>query len=142
MLSVLISISACILNKNNEQAQLFAVTDGQLSLGIVPSVSDSGAKIYRFLLCRNEAVSANEHFSDKNFCRPALVDDGGQEVILIPNKIRCSFATKYKGYVAATLAITLIAAGGMAEAKYIKMNTGLARADANKRGHKKIPQNG
>ena len=105
---------ACISCKSSVRSpltDLYAVTDGRLTLGIVPSTSDSGMEVYRLLVCKKNHVYNHQIFANNSFCRPALLDKKGQEVVLFPNKLRRPFATKFKHYAAVGAGVTFAALG-------------------------------
>lgn len=111
-----ILVSACILNKKSEQSELYAITDGRLALGVVPSVSDRGMQAYRLLLCKKAISYSEQDFSDPAKCRSALIDRGGRDVVLQSDALLRPFGEKSNGAlkVAAGVAgIALIGAGGL-----------------------------
>ncbi len=99
---------------------LHAVTDGRLTLGVVPSATNDGMEAYRLLLCKKTAVYSEQAFNDPHVCRSALLDDNGQEVVFLHNELRRSFATKYSGHVAAGAGLLLAAFGIRAGVKFAR----------------------
>ena len=117
---LLIAIS-CKTAVKSPESGLRAITDGQLTLGAVASVDQQGKSAYRLLLCRNGHV-ADSDFSNPNICRSALIDDKGQEVVLLSNKVRRRTAEKYSGYIVAGGTALLVGLGAYSGIKWYKMN--------------------
>lgn len=101
-------------------AGLYAVTDGRLTLGVVPGTNNEGMEAYRLLVCKKAAVYDEQVFGNNSICRSALVDNIGQEVVLLPNKLRRSFATKYKQLATGAGIAALAALGVVAGTKWYK----------------------
>ena len=114
-------IASCKATVRTPESRLRAITDGQLTLGAVASVDQQGQSAYRLLLCRNGYVSGND-FSNPNICRSALIDNKGQEVILLSNKVRRRTAEKYSGYIAVGGTALLAGIGAYTGIKWYKMN--------------------
>ncbi len=108
LLIVLSTVTACtILTKRQRTAQVHAVSDGKLTLGAVPSENEAGLSVYRLILCKNFSTFEASMLTNDKVCQAALVDDLQREVIIVPDKLRRSFATKLHGH---TLAIAGVAA--------------------------------
>ena len=125
-MALLTSMTACMIKWLSPQPQsnLRAVTDGKLTLGVVPSRDEqSGMDAYRLLLCKKSAAHSEQHFNDSNFCRAALQDASGAEVVLLSNKLRRSVGAKYAGYTAGVAAIVLAAFGAKQGVKWVKMSS-------------------
>ena len=116
----LLALVACKTSVRAPTADLYAVTDGRLALGVVPSMNGEGMEVYRLLVCKKSAVYDEQVFANNGICRAALVDDIGQEVVLFPNKLRRSFATKYKRVAAGVAMVGLAALGIVAGTKWYK----------------------
>ena len=107
-------LSACILHKKPEQSESYAITDGRLALGAVPSISDGGMQAYRLLLCKNTGSYNEQDFSDPTKCRAALIDSRGRDVVLQSEALLRPFGEKISGAfnVATGMAgVTLIGVG-------------------------------
>ena len=120
LLLSLLALVACKTSVRAPTADLHAITDGRLALGVVPSTSSEGMEAYRLLVCKKNAVYDEQVFSNNSICRSALVDNSGQEVVLLPNKLRRSFSTKYWRYAAGVLGVALAAFGVVAGTKWYK----------------------
>ena len=118
---LLLLLVSCKSAVRSPDSGLHAITDGQLTLGAVPSIDEQGQDAYRLLLCRNGHMSDN-NFSNPNVCRSALIDDEGKEVILLSNKVRRRTATKYRNYAIAAGTALLAAGGAYTGIKWYKMN--------------------
>ena len=99
-----------------------AVTDGKLTLGAVASKTERGQNAYRLLICKKIAAHKEEHFNDSNFCRPALIDYRGNEVVLLANERRRNLRFKYAGYVMGAIAAVLAAVGIRQGVRWTKMS--------------------
>ena len=123
---LLTSMTACMVKwlAPEPQSNLRAITDGRLTLGTVASTDEaSGMAAYRLLLCKKSAARGEQHFNDRNFCQPALHDNNGAEVVLLPNTQRRSFGYKYVGYAAGLAAAVLTAVGVRQGVKWGKTST-------------------
>ena len=103
---------ACKATVRPPFSDLHAVTDGRVTLGVVPSENEEGLQAYRLLLCKRFAVYNAVTFADRTQCLPALIDGNGQEVVIFHNSLRRSFAAKYANY-AKIAAGVLLAAGAV-----------------------------
>ena len=119
--TALLCLAACKIIARQPVADLQAVTDGKLVLGVVASTSEAGNNAYRLLLCKREAAQDEQHFSNENFCRSALLDDSGNEVVLLANERRRAFGAKYVGYAAAAGGVALLAVGSRQGIKWLKV---------------------
>ena len=91
-------------------SDLHAVTDGKITLGVVASENAEGLQVYRLLLCKRQInYSDTRVFSDNSKCRPALIDNGGQEVVIFPDGLRRPFAAKLINYGKIVLGTALVA---------------------------------
>ena len=123
---LLTSMTACMIKwlSHEPESNLRAVTDGKLTLGVVPSRDEqSGMDAYRLLLCKKSAAHSEQHFNDSNFCRAALQDASGAEVVLLANELRRSVGAKYAGYTAGVAALVLAAFGAKQGVKWVKMSS-------------------
>ncbi len=125
----LLTTSACVFKwlGTQPESDLRAVTDGKLTLGVVPSRDEqNGTNAYRLLLCKKGALQA-QHFDNSSFCRAALRDASGAEVVLLANERRRSFAAKYGGYTAALAGAALAAVGVHQGVKWAKLSSKRAK---------------
>ncbi len=123
LLAALLTTSACVFKSPQPKSDLRAVTDGKLTLGVVASRDEqNGSNAYRLLLCKKSALKAS-HFDDSSFCRAALRDTSGAEVVLLANERRRSFAAKYGGYAAVLAGATLAAVGVHQGVKWAKVSS-------------------
>ncbi len=123
LLASLLTTSACVFKLPQPKSDLRAVTDGKLTLGVVASRDEqSGSNAYRLLLCKKGALKAS-HFDDSSFCRAALRDTSGAEVVLLANERRRSFAAKYGGYAAVLAGAALAAVGVRQGVKWAKVSS-------------------
>ena len=99
-------------------ADLTAVTDGVLTLGMVPVEKDNGTQAYRLLVCRQSESYPKWMLADSNRCRPALLDQDNHEVVFLQDDTERDFATKYMGYGKAYGMPTLIAVSSAAAALF------------------------
>ena len=99
-----------------------AVTDGKLTLGAVASKTERGLNAYRLLICKKIAAHNEEHFNDSNFCRSALIDYKGKEVVLLANERRRTLGWKYAGYAAGATAALFAAYGIRQGVRWTKMS--------------------
>ncbi len=98
LVAVLLLFVACKPVARAPVSELEAVTDGNLTLGMVAAESSNGAQAYRLLLCRKSASYPQWMLNDNNRCRPALLDHADNEVVFIHDELERDFATKYTGY--------------------------------------------
>ena len=122
-------------------SEIRAVSDAQLTLGLVPIQRDDDMRAYRLLVCKKAGTYPPQLLADDNHCRIALLDENSTEVVFWPNDFKRDFATKYKGYIKhavfATIAIVPLAlvgrfAGGWKITKLVKKDrskAGLALKD-------------
>lgn len=104
LLTLLIATACTIITLRQPVMQAHAVTDGRLTLGAVPSESETGLQVYRLLLCKNFSTYDPSMFNDSEVCQAALVDDAQREVVVVPDKLRRSFATKFSHHALVTAA--------------------------------------
>ena len=119
--AVLLCLASCKIIARQPVGDLQAVTDGKLVLGVVASTNEVGSNAYRLLLCKHEVAQDEQNFSNENFCRSALLDDSGNEVVLLANERRRAFAAKYGGYAAGAAALALLAVGSRQGVKWLKV---------------------
>ena len=99
LMAILLLFVACKPVTRGPDSDLEAVTDGNLTLGVVAVESnDTGAQAYRLLVCRQSSSFPKWMLEDNNRCRPALLDSQGSEVVFIHDELERDFATKYAGY--------------------------------------------
>ena len=114
VLTAAVLVSACVLNKKSEQSESYAITDGRLTLGVVPSVNDGGMQAYRLLLCKNTSSYNEQDFSDPTKCRAALIDSKGRDVVLQSEALLRPFGEKSNGAInvaAGVAGVALIGVG-------------------------------
>ena len=102
---------ACKSSVRSPVSDLHAVTDGRVTLGAVASENEEGLQVYRLLLCKKSAIYNAATFADSRQCLPALLDDAGQEVVLLHNSLRRTFAAKYGKYAKIAAGVALVAGG-------------------------------
>ena len=96
--------------------EIYAVSDAQLTLGLVPIQKGDGMHAYRMLVCKKAGAYPPQLLEDDGHCRVALLDEDSTEVVFWPNDFKRDFATKYKGYIKhaalATIAVVPLALVG------------------------------
>lgn len=115
LLTLLVATACMIFTRKQPVTRIYAVSDGRLTLGAVPSENESGLQVYRLLLCKNLPTYNASMFTNNEMSQAALVDNIQREVVIVPDKLRRSFASKFRhhalvafGIVAFTIAaITL-----------------------------------
>lgn len=98
LFSLSLLFTACKPAVRAPVAELFAVTDGQLTLGAVPIEKDDGAQAYRLLVCKKSMTYPKWMLEDTSRCRIALLTESGQEVAFLSDHMQRGFAAKYSGY--------------------------------------------
>ena len=73
---------------DEQGSNLRSVTDGRVTLGVVPVTGTSGMNGYALLLCKNSHSYSNNKFTDDRYCRPALLTDTGQQAVFIPDQMK------------------------------------------------------
>ena len=111
LMAILLLFVACKPVARGPVSDLEAVSDGNLTLGMVPVESSNGAQAYRLLICRKSASYPKWMLEDNNRCRPALLDDTGSEVVFIHDELERDFATKYTDYAKGFAVPVLIGVG-------------------------------
>ncbi len=111
LMAILLLFVACKPVARGPVSDLEAVSDGNLTLGMVPVESSNGAQAYRLLICRKSASYPKWMLEDNNRCRPALLDDTGSEVVFIHDELERDFATKYTDYAKGFVVPVLIGVG-------------------------------
>ena len=101
------SFMACKALVRQSVSDLTAISDENLTLGIVPITRSDGTHAYRMLLCKKAEVYPPSMLADENHCRAALHDRSGAEIAFLPNDFRRDFGTKYKGYAKKATIFTL-----------------------------------
>ena len=82
-------LSACKpIHRAREGSNLQSVTDGRVTLGVVPVSGNSGMNGYALLLCKNSHTYSNSRFTDDRYCRPALLTDTGQQAVFLPDQMK------------------------------------------------------
>lgn len=119
--TALLCLASCKIISRQPVGDLQAVTDGKLVLGVVASTNEAGNNAYRLLLCKHEVARDEQNFSNDDLCRSALIDDSGNEVVLLANERRRAFAAKYVGYAAAAAGVAMLAAGSRQGTKWLKV---------------------
>lgn len=110
--------TSCKSMMRTPRTTLHAVSDGRLTLGVVPSKGSDGSQAYRLLVCKKVGNFQPHMFNDNRLCRAGLVNDKGQEVVLLHNQLRRSFATKYQHYIVGGVGAVLLALGITAGVKF------------------------
>ena len=90
-LSLLFVVFACKpLQRSGDGlgSSLRSVTDGRVTLGVVPVTGDSGLDGYALLLCKNSHSYSRSSFTDDRYCRPALLTSQGQQAVFIPDQMK------------------------------------------------------
>ena len=114
LMAILLLFVACKPVARGPVSDLEAVTDGNLTLGMVAAEANNGAQAYRLLVCRKSASYPKWMLEDNNRCRPALLDSKGSEVVFIHDDLERDFAAKYSGYAKAFAVPVLIGVGAWA----------------------------
>ena len=114
LMAILLLFVACKPVARGPVSDLEAVSDGNLTLGMVPVESSNGAQAYRLLICRKSASYPKWMLEDNNRCRPALLDDTGSEVVFIHDELERDFATKYTDYAKGFAVPVLVGVGATA----------------------------
>lgn len=114
LMAILLLFVACKPVARGPVSDLEAVTDGNLTLGVVAAESNNGVQAYRLLVCRKSASYPKWMLEDNNRCRPALLDNTGSEVVFIHDEFERDFATKYSGYAKGFAVPALIGVGAWA----------------------------
>lgn len=82
-------LSACKpIHRAHERSNLQSITDGRVTLGVVPVSGNSGMNGYALLLCKNDHSYSNNRFTDDRYCRPALLTDTGQQAVFLPDQMK------------------------------------------------------
>lgn len=110
----LLLFSACKPMVRQPIASLTAISDGNLTLGVVPVENEGGTQAYRLLVCRRAANYPKWMLEDSNRCRHALVDDYNNEIVFLQDDMERDFATKYTGYGKGLVVPGIIAAATVA----------------------------
>jgi len=116
LMAILLLFVACKPVARGPVSELQAVSDGNLTLGMVPVENDEGAQAYRLLVCRKSASYPQWMLEDSNRCRSALLDQEDNEVVFIHSELERDFATKYTDYASGYAAPALIGIGATAAA--------------------------
>ena len=116
LMAILLLFAACKPVARGPVSELEAVSDGNLTLGMVPVENDEGAQAYRLLVCRKSASYPQWMLEDSNRCRSALLDQEDNEVVFIHSELERDFATKYTDYASGYAAPALIGIGATAAA--------------------------
>ena len=114
LMAILLLFVACKPVARGPVSDLEAVTDGNLTLGMVAAEANNGAQAYRLLVCRKSASYPKWMLEDNNRCRPALLDSQGSEVVFIHDDLERDFANKYAGYAKGFAVPVLIGVGAWA----------------------------
>ena len=101
------SFMACKPLVRQSVSDLTAISDENLTLGIVAITHSNGTHAYRMLLCKKAEVYPPSMLADDSHCRVALHDRSGAEIAFLPNDFRRDFGTKYKGYAKKATIFTL-----------------------------------
>ena len=109
-------VTACKSLMRQPHSEIRAISDAQLTLGLVPIQKGDGMHAYRMLVCKKAGAYPPQLLEDDSHCRVALLDEDSTEVVFWPNDFKRDFATKYKGYikhaVLATIAVVPLALVG------------------------------
>lgn len=108
---VLLLLAACKPVSRPPVSELTAVSDGNLTLGVVPVENAEGVHAYRLLVCRKSASYPKWMLEDSNRCRHALIDENGSEVVFLQDDLERDFATKYTGYAKAFVMPAIVGVG-------------------------------
>ena len=114
LMAILLLFVACKPVARGPVSDLEAVSDGNLTLGMVPVESSNGMQAYRLLVCRKSASYPKWMLEDNNRCRSALLDPVGNEVVFLHDELERDFATKYTGYGKGFVVPALIGVGATA----------------------------
>lgn len=114
LMAILLLFAACKPVARGPVSELEAVSDGKLTLGMVPVENDEGTQAYRLLLCRKSASYPQWMLEDSNRCRSALLDQEDNEVVFIHSELERDFATKYTDYASGYTMPVLIGVGATA----------------------------
>lgn len=107
---LLLSLTACkSVVRNVPISDLYAVSQGNLTLGIVPVENDDSLRAYRLLVCRKSASYPKWMLEDNNRCRHALIAPDGREVVFLQDDLERDFATKYAGHAKGIVMPALVA---------------------------------
>ncbi len=106
--SLLLLFVACKPVARGPVSGLEAVTDGNLTLGMVPVEDDDGVQAYRLLVCRKSDSYPKWMLEDTNRCRHALLNETGSEIVFMHDDFERGFATKYAGYAQGYIAPVLV----------------------------------
>jgi len=93
--------TACKALVRQPPSEIHAISDAQLTLGLVPiqKVQEGhNLRAYRLLVCKRAGAYLPQLLEDDRYCRVALLDANNAEVVFWPNDFKRDFATKYKGY--------------------------------------------
>ena len=108
--------TACKALMRSPRSEIHAVSDAQLTLGLVPIQKDDSMHAYRMLVCKKAGAYPPQLLADDSHCRVALLDEDSTEVVFWPNDFKRDFAMKYKGYLKhaaiATIAVVPLALVG------------------------------
>ena len=111
-----VMVTACKSLIRQPLNEIYAVSDAQLTLGLVPIQKGDGMHAYRMLVCKKAGAYPPQLLEDDGHCRVALLDEDSTEVVFWPNDFKRDFATKYKGYIKhaalATIAVVPLALVG------------------------------
>ena len=114
LMAILLLFVACKPVARGPVSELQAVSDGNLTLGMVPVENDEGAQAYRLLVCRKSASYPQWMLEDNNRCRSALLDQEDNEVVFIHSELERDFAAKYTDYASGYATPALIGIGATA----------------------------
>ena len=111
-----VMVTACKSLIRQPLNEIYAVSDAQLTLGLVPIQKGDGMHAYRMLVCKKAGAYPPQLLEDDGHCRVALLDEDSTEVVFWPNDFKRDFSTKYKGYIKhaalATIAVVPLALVG------------------------------
>ena len=100
-------------------SDLMAVSDGKMTLGVVPAENGEGLRAYRLLVCRQSASYPKWMLEDTNRCRHALMAADGREVVFLQDDLKRDFATKYAGHAKGMIVPALVAVAAVAGGAWV-----------------------
>ena len=88
-LSLLLACKPLHRTGTRDDSGLRSVSDGRVTLGVVPVTGHSGLDGYALLLCKKNSLSySTKIFTDDRYCRPALLTESGQQAVFIPDQMK------------------------------------------------------